>query len=46
MFAVVAAEGDRSDKIRLEPIDSFCNRSDNSSFDVQDKCKRVDLWIL
>ena len=31
---VVAAEGDRSDKIRLEPIDSFCNRSDNSSFAV------------
>lgn len=36
---VVAAEGNRSDKIRLEPITSFCDRTDNISFAVY----RTDL---
>lgn len=31
---VMAAEGKRSNKIRLEPINSFCNKADNSSFAV------------
>jgi hypothetical protein len=31
---VVAAEGNHSNKIRLEPIASFCNKDDNSSFAV------------
>lgn len=31
---VMAAEGNRSNKIRLEPVSSFCNRTDNSSFAV------------
>jgi hypothetical protein len=36
---VVAAEGKRSDKIRLEPIESFCRKDDNSSFAIY----RTDL---
>ncbi len=36
---VVAAEGKRSDKIRLEPIVSFCDKSDNTSFAIY----RTDL---
>lgn len=36
---VVAAEGKRSDKIRLEPIASFCDKADNSSFAIY----RTDL---
>jgi hypothetical protein len=31
---VMAAEGKRSDKIRLEPLASFCNKADNSSIAV------------
>lgn len=31
---VMAAEGKRSNKIRLEPVNSFCNKADNSSFAV------------
>ena len=31
---VMAAEGKRSNKIRLEPLASFCNKSDNSSIAV------------
>ena len=31
---VMAAEGKRSNKIRLEPVHSFCNKTDNSSFAV------------
>lgn len=31
---VVAAEGKRSNKIRLEPISSFCNPTDNTAFAI------------
>ena len=31
---VVAAEGNKSDKVRLEPIESFCNPLENSSWAV------------
>lgn len=31
---VVAAEGNRSDKIRLEPLSSFCNPSENVSWAI------------
>ena len=46
---VVAAEGNKSDKIRLEPLESFCNPVENSSWAVYRtdiKKEQIDQALL
>lgn len=46
---VVAAEGNKSDKIRLEPLESFCNPIENSSWAVyrtEIKKEQIDQALL